>query len=137
MKTSLLLACFLGLCLSAQADDFVKGRVRSEADKKPVAMASLTVEYPDTIVSYEADRKGRFKFRPLSFPFTVAVKGEGMAQAMFGLMSMPDKGLLFELAPDPNAPASPIRRRKPDWASNMPRRLSSTYIVRSSIPNLP
>ncbi len=132
MKNSLLLACLAAVCISAEAEDFVKGRVVSDFNKKPVANAMLTVEYPDTIMTYEADRKGRFKFDPLSYPFTIAVKGEGMAEAVYGLMSKPDKPLLLEVTPDPASVASQKQPRKPDWASNKPPRLSSKFIVRSN-----
>ncbi|MDE6547912.1 MAG: carboxypeptidase-like regulatory domain-containing protein [Muribaculaceae bacterium] len=132
MRNSLLLACLLAACFSVAAKDTIKGRIVNEVDRKPVAYASITVEYPDTIVRYEADRKGRFRFEPMSFPFTVAAKGEGMSEAVYGLMSMPSKGLVLQLAPDPSAAVSSAPARKPDWSTAMTRRLTSKFIVRSS-----
>ncbi len=132
MRNSLLLACILAATFSATAKDNLKGKVVCEADGRPVANAILSVEYPDTIVSYEADRKGRFKFEPSSYPLTIAARGEGMTESVIGLMSKPDSKLVIELAPDPSAATKPASKRKPDWSTAMRRRLSSTYIVRSS-----
>ncbi|MDE6561206.1 MAG: hypothetical protein K2K75_07490 [Muribaculaceae bacterium] len=133
MRNSLLLACLLAASFSVAAKD-IKGRIVSEVDRKPVAYASISVEYPDTIVRYDADRKGRFRFEPMSFPFTVTIKGEGMSEAVYGLMSMPDKGLVLEVTPDPAAAISAAPARKPDWSTAMTRRLTSKFIVRSSSP---
>ena len=122
----------MAVSFTMAAKDLVKGRIVNEVDGSPVAYASITVEYPDTIVNYEADRKGRFRFEPMSFPFTVAAKGNGMSEAVYGVMSMPSKGLVLEVAPDPAARVTSAPARKPDWSTAMTRRLSSKFIVRSS-----
>ncbi len=132
MRNSLLLTCLIAAAFSATAKDTLKGKVVCEADHRPVAYATLTVEYPDTLISYEADSKGRFKFDPSSYPLTIAARGEGMMESVIGLMSKPDSKLVIELAPDPSAVSKPASKRKPDWSTAMPRRLTSTYIVRSS-----
>ncbi len=113
-------------------NDRLQGPVDDEVSHRPVANAILSVEYPDTIVSYEADSKGRFKFEPLSYPLTIAARGEGMVESVIGLMSKPDSKLVIELAPDPTAVSHQSHKRKPDWSTAMPRRLTSTYTVRSS-----
>ena len=109
----------------------LKLRVVNESDRRPVAFASLSVEYPDTIICYEVDRKGRLSFMPASFPLTVTARASGMLDSTIGLMSMPDEKVVIGIAPDPDAvPEAP--RRRPDWSTAMQRRLRSTYTVRSS-----
>lgn len=130
MRNSLLLMCIIA-ALSASAKDTLKGKVISESDSRPVAFAALVVEYPDTIVSYESDRKGRFKFAPLSYPLTITAKGKGMVESVIGLMSRPDSKLVIELAPDSSGTPNHVPVRKPDWSTAMTRRLTSKYIVRS------
>ncbi len=132
MRYSLLLICILAATFTATAKDTLKGQVVSEADHRPVPNATLSVEYPDTILIYAADRKGRFKFDPSSFPLTIAAKGEGMTESVIGLMSKPDSKIVIKLAPDPSAVSHQPPKRKPDWSTAMPRRLTSTYTVRSS-----
>lgn len=118
---------------SASASDVLKVKVVTADRHRPVSFASLKVEYPDDIVDLQADRKGKLKFSPSSFPLTVTVSAPGMTDAVFGLISMPDKGLTLELSPDPSAPA-PLVKRRVDWSSDRPRRLRSVYIVRTPVP---
>lgn len=133
MKKSLLLLCLLAVMSSAAASDVLKVKVISADRHRSVGFATLKVEYPDTIVDLRTDRKGKLKFSPSSFPLTVTVSAPGMTDATFGLMSMPEKGMTLELYPDPSAPA-PVMKRRVDWSSAWPRRLSSTYIVRTPAP---
>ena len=129
MKRLLVILIVMAAGLVSNAER-MKGKVVRNTDRKPVGHAILQVEYVDTIISYEADRKGRFSIEPLSFPITVTVRGSGMLDATLGLMSMPDSGLTVELTPDGNG-GKASARRKPDWTSASKRRLSSTYIVRT------
>ena len=130
MRISLLLACLMAVCFSSLAKDTLRGRVLCEGDNKPVPCARIVAEYPDSIVNYEADRKGRFAFRPLSFPVTITAKGDGRYDATIGLMSMPGSKVLIMLEHDPSAPKVEPKRRV-DWSSTMQPRLRSTYTVRN------
>ncbi|MDE6696747.1 MAG: hypothetical protein K2K25_07690 [Muribaculaceae bacterium] len=130
MRISLLLAGLMAVCFSSFAKDTLKGRVLCEGDNKPVPCARIVAEYPDSIVNYEADRKGRFCFSPLSFPVTITAQGEGMHDATIGLLSMPASKVLILLEPDPAAPKVEPKRRV-DWSSTMQPRLRSTFTVRN------
>ena len=130
MRHKLLLLCVAGAFLTAAAKDIMKVRVISDADRRPVAFTSLAVEYPDTIMTHLTDRKGKLKFTPRSFPLTVTAHAEGMLDATYGLMSMPDGTVTIEIAPNPAA-TRPPRKRRVDWSSDRPPRLSSTYVVRT------
>ena len=130
MRQSLLLLFIFAAILSAAAKDNLKVRCVSEGDNRPVAFAVLTVEYPDTIVTYHADRKGKASFSPSSYPLTVTARAEGMFDSTVGLMSRPGKALVVQLAPDPSRPRPSVSRRV-DWSTDRPRRLGSTYIVRT------
>ena len=130
MRNSLLLLCLLVAALTAAAKGNLKVKCINESDNRPVAFVNLTVEYPDGIVNYQTDRKGKVSFTPSSYPLTVAARAEGMYEAVVGLMSAPSGTLTIELAPDPTKPVTASRRRV-DWSTDRPRRLSSTYIVRT------
>ena len=132
MRLSLLLLCVAAAFSMAVAKDVMKVRVVSDADRRPVAYADLTVEYPDTVISHRADRKGKLSFSPRTFPLTMTARGAGMLDATYGIMSMPDGTVTLEVAPDPAVPRGAARRRV-DWSSDRPRRLSSTYVVRTPV----
>ncbi len=134
MKQSLLLLCLLAASLSMTAKDNLKIKFVNADDLSPVEYVDLTVEYPDTIINYSSDRKGKVAFVPSSFPLTITVKAKGMNDGVFGLMSMPSKRLTLELTPDPSVPRVSGRRRA-DWSSATPRRLRSTYTVRNTEKN--
>ena len=131
MRKSLLLFCLLCAFCSAGAKDNLKIKVVGTNDLRPVECVDITVEYPDTVVSMKSDRKGRLSFRPLSFPLTLTARAYGMLDGVFGLMSMPSETLRIEMDPDP-AVSRPVVKRRVDWSTATPRRLSSTYVVRSS-----
>lgn len=126
MKKLLTFVILLAACMGLHAKQ-MKGKVVCDVDHRPVPNATLQVEYVDTIISYEADRKGRFCFVPLSFPVTITTRGAGMLDATIGLMGMPDSKLTFELAPDPAV----VPTRVIGSSSAISRRLSSNFIVRS------
>lgn len=113
------------------SDRPVKIRAIDSSSRRPVASASVAVEYPDTIVVYETDRKGRLTFNPRFFPVTVTVRANGMYDSTVGLVSMPDGKVTVEVDPDPTAPR-PASSRRPDWSTAMQRRLRSVYVVRGS-----
>lgn len=134
MKRFLTLMLLAAVCICADAEK-IRGKVVCEADHKPVAYAGLQVEYVDTIISYDADRKGNFSIEPKSFPLTVTAKGAGMIESAIGLMSMPDTRLIIELTPNSSSQqhaAGRNHKSKPDWSTAMPPRLRSTYVVRVS-----
>ena len=112
------------------SEDILRIRVVNDADRRPVPFASLTVEYPDTIVRYETDRKGRLAFSPACFPITVTAGAPGMLDSTVGMISMPEGKVVVEVAPDPAALGF-RPRRKPDWSSDRPPRFPSVFIVRS------
>lgn len=128
MNKILLALAFVLICCSSSAKK-ISGKVVSEDDAKGVGYASLAVEYPDTILNYEADRKGRFSFEPSSFPLTITARAEGMIESAYGFMSMPTKAIKVEMSPDPSLPRG-LAKRRVDWSSAWPRRLRSTYTVR-------
>ncbi|MDE6480865.1 MAG: hypothetical protein K2L45_11430 [Muribaculaceae bacterium] len=129
MKKIFLALAFVLICGSFSAKK-LNGKVVREGDSKGVGYARLAVEYPDTIINYEADRKGRFSFEPSSFPLTITARAEGMTDATYGFMSMPPKTVKLEIEYDPTVSRVSPRRRV-DWSSDWPRRLRSTYIVRT------
>lgn len=129
MKRLLTLVILLGACFGMHAKP-IKGKVVSDADHSPVANATLQVEYVDTIITYEADKKGRFSIDPLSFPVTITTRGVGMLDGIIGLMSMPDSNLVIELTPDGSGMHAAASRH-PYLSGVLYRRLSSTFIVRT------
>ena len=131
MRKSLLLFVVLGVFCSAAAKDNLKVKVVGSNDLRPVEYVDITVEYPDTVVSMKTDRKGRLSFTPSSFPLTVTARAYGMLDGIFGLMSMPSEPLRIEMDPDP-AVSRPAGKRRVDWSTATPRRLSSTYVVLTS-----
>ena len=129
MRKSLLLLSLLGAFIHASAEDKIKVKVVSSDTNSPIALADISVEYPDTIVNYKSNKRGKLSFIPASFPLTITAQAEGMESVTFGYFSMPSKMLKIEMPADPSA----IRvegSRRVDWASNTPPRLRSTYIVR-------
>lgn len=130
MKQLLLLFIILAALVPASAKDILNVKVVSSGSSRPVPSVSLTVEYPDTVVVYQADRKGRLKIEPYSFPLTMTARAEGMAEATFGFMSMPEKAVVIELDEDSSAPKT-LPKRRPDWSPLRPHRLSSTFVVRT------
>ena len=129
MRNVFLALAFVLLCASSSAKK-ISGKVVREGDSKGVGYARVAVEYPDTIINYEADRKGRFSFEPSSFPLTITARAEGMSDATYGFMSMPPKTVKVEMEFDPSVPRV-LPKRRVDWSSDWPRRLRSTYIERT------
>ncbi len=130
MRVSLLLACLMAVGFSSLAKDPLKGKVVCEADKKPIAYARIVAEFPDTVVNYQADRKGRFCIDALSFPVTITAKADGVMDATIGLMSMPESKVVIELSPDPSY-SKPVLSRRVDWSSAEAPHRGSTYILRN------
>ncbi|MDE6785619.1 MAG: hypothetical protein K2J46_01085 [Muribaculaceae bacterium] len=131
MRQSLLLIILLTALFSA-AKDNIKVKVINGGNRSPIAFAKLAVEYPDTIVNFEADRKGRLSFTPSLFPLTITARSEGMYDATYGFMSMPKKTLKIVMDPDPTVNIA-VDKRRVDWSSERPKRFPSTYIVRTSL----
>ena len=131
MRKSLLLIILLTSLVSA-AKDNIKVKVVSAANRIPIAYAKLAVEYPDTIVNFEADRKGRLSFTPSLFPLTITARSEGMYDATYGFMSMPSKTLKIAMDPDPSMTKA-VEKCRADWSSDRPKRFRSTYIVRTPL----
>ena len=131
MRKSLLLIALLTALVSF-AKDNIKVKVISASNHAPIAFAKLAVEYPDTIVNFEADRKGRLSFTPSLFPLTITASSEGMYDATYGFMSMPSKTLKIEMDPDPSVSKAAVKSRVV-WSSDRPKRFRSTYIVRTPL----
>ncbi len=112
------------------AKDNLKVKVVSADNRTPIAFVDLSVEYADTIINYKGNRKGKLSFTPSSFPLTVTAHATGMESATFGLMSMPSKTMTIELEPDPSTRTADPKRRV-HWSTATPRRLRSSYIVRT------
>lgn len=95
MRKIITLVALLSAICASSGNILVK--VIEQDSNDAVPFASLTIEYPDTIISAVTDIEGRFSLTPLTLPFILKANGFGLKESLVELSALPDSVLTISL----------------------------------------